>query len=219
MTNMANVELIVQKVLAELQKKTETGINVPVGVSARHIHLSRGHVEVLFGEGYKLTKKQELMGGQYAAKEAVTIVGPGLRAIENVRVLGPERKQTQVEISVTDAIRLGISPPLRESGDLAGSGPITVAGPKGAVYLKEGCIIPARHIHMPPKEASRFGLKDGDIVSIKTGGERTLIFGNVKIRIDLSFTLEMHMDTDEANACGTKTGDIVKIVTTLNTNH
>ena len=214
MTNMDNVEHIVKKILGELQKKTETGINVPVGVSARHIHLSRRHVEVLFGEGYKLTKNRELMGGQYAAKEAVTIVGPGLRAMENVRVLGPERRQTQVEISVTDAIRLGISPPLRESGDLAGSGPIAVVGPKGAIHLNEGCILAARHIHMPPMEATQLGLKDGDIVSVKIEGERALTFENVKIRVDPSFTLEMHIDTDEANACGAKTGDIVKIVTT-----
>jgi len=201
---MENIELIVRTVLNEINK----GIgDVPVGVSARHIHLSYEHMEALFGRGYRLTKKQELMGGQYAANETVTIVGR--RAIENVRVLGPERKQTQVEVSATDGIRLGISPPLRESGDLAGSAAIAVIGPKGAVYLSEGCILAARHIHMPPGAID--GLNDGDVVSVKVEGSRGLMFEHVKVRIDPSFNLEMHIDTDEANACGIKTGDIVKI--------
>ena len=205
---MANIELIVQQVLEELKKTT--GRNVPVGVSARHIHLSREHIEMLFGRGYQLSKRQELMGGQFAAEETVTIAGRA--AIENVRVLGPERKQTQVEISATDAIKLGICPPLRESGDLAGSAPITVVGPKGAVYLNEGCIVAARHVHMPPSEAVRLGLEDGAVVSVKTEGQRGLVFDNVKIRVDPTFTLEMHIDTDEANACGVKTGDFAKIL-------
>ena len=203
------IELIVRKVMEALGDKN--GVSVPVGASARHIHLSRTHVETLFGKGYTLTPRAELMGGQYAASETVTIVGLKLRAIENVRVLGPERAATQVEISATDAIRLGVSPPLRESGDIKGSAPITVIGPKGAVFLDEGCIIAARHIHMSPACANEAGLTDGDTVSIDVPGSRGVTLNNVRIRVAPTFTLEMHIDTDEANACGLKTGDVVML--------
>ena len=188
------------------------GFAVPVGVSARHIHLTQEHVEVLFGKGYQLTKKKELMGGQYAANERVTIVGIKLRALENVRILGPVRKASQVEISATDTVKLGIKAPVRESGDIAGSSPVAVIGPKGAVYLDEGCIIAMRHIHMSPGDARMAGLKDGDIVSVKAENERGAIFNHVKIRVDESFTLEMHIDTDEANAGKIATGDAVTIL-------
>jgi len=189
-------------------------LDVPVGVSARHIHLSRQHVEILFGSGYQLTKKQELMGGQFAAYETVTIVGPKLSAIENVRVLGPEREFSQVEISATDGVKLGVKAPLRESGDLRGSAPISVVGPKGTVFLSEGCIIAARHIHMSPADAKKFGVKDGDMVSAEVKNQRGVILKNIKIRVDESFTTQMHLDTDEANACFVKTGDRVKILRT-----
>ncbi|MFQ9510345.1 MAG: phosphate propanoyltransferase [Lachnospiraceae bacterium] len=185
---------------------------VPVGVSARHIHLTREHVEVLFGKGYQLTKKKELMGGQFASNELVTVVGLKLRAIENVRVLGPVRKKSQVEISATDAIKLGIKAPIRESGNIAGSAPIAVVGPKGVIYLEEGCIIAKRHIHMAPKDAQAAGVVDGDIVSVKVDNERGTIFNNVQIRVDDSFTLEMHIDTDEANAARIATGQTVSII-------
>jgi putative phosphotransacetylase len=168
-------------------------------------------VDDLFGEGYILTKKQELMGGQYAAHETVTIVGYKLRAIENVRVLGPARRQTQAEISATDAVKLGVTVSLRDSGDLAGSAPIAIVGPKGAVYLREGCIIAARHIHMPPGLADKTGVADGDMVSVTVSNERGMTLDKVRIRVDASFTLEMHIDTDEANACMLKTGDVVKL--------
>ena len=169
-------------------------------------------VETLFGPGHQLTKKKELMGGQYACEECCTIVGLKLRAIENVRVLGPARKATQVEISYTDARKLGINVPVRESGDIAGSAPIAIVGPKGAVYCKEGCIVAARHIHMSPADASRAGVSDGDYVSVKMDNERGTTFDQVKIRVDESFTLEMHIDTDEANASDIKSGDKVTIV-------
>ena len=188
------------------------GFVVPIGVSARHIHLTQEHVEALFGEGYQLTKKKDLMGGQFASNEKVTIVGLKLRAIENVRVLGPVRKNTQVEISATDAISLGVKAPIRESGNIAGSAPIAIIGPKGAVYLNEGCIVAKRHIHMAPKDAMAAGVHDGDIVSVKADNERGTIFNNVQIRVDDSFTLEMHIDTDEANAAQIKSGDTVRIV-------
>lgn len=212
----SNVELITKMVLEAVEKKkaaqSEAGFLVPIGVSARHIHLTQEHVEILFGEGYHLTKFKELMGGQFASNEKVTIVGLKLRAIENVRVLGPVRKNTQVEISATDAISLGVKAPIRESGNIAGSAPIAIIGPKGAVYLNEGCIVAKRHIHMAPKDAMAAGVHDGDIVSVKADNERGTIFNNVQIRVDDSFTLEMHIDTDEANAAKIATGDTVRII-------
>ena len=145
-----NVALITKMVLDAIEnQKTakENGYMVPVGVSARHVHLTQEHVEALFGEGYQLTEKKELMGGQFASNETVTIVGLKLRAIENVRILGPVRSKSQVEVSATDAIRLGVKAPIRESGNIAGSAPIAVVGPKGVIYLNEGCIVAKRHCH------------------------------------------------------------------------
>ena len=208
------VEAITKAVIETINKmdgKTN-GYQVPVGVSARHIHLTQQDVETLFGEGYHLTKKKELMGGQFASNEMVTIVGLKLRAIENVRVLGPVRGKTQVEISATDALRLGVKAPIRESGRTEGSAAIAVVGPKGAIYLNEGCIIAKRHIHMAPKDAAAAGVRDGDVVSVKAENERGTVFDHVLIRVDEHFTLEMHIDTDEANAAGIATGDCVRII-------
>lgn len=210
-----NVELITKMVLEVIDKQKtsyNTGYMVPVGVSARHVHLTQEHVEVLFGPGYQLTKKKELMGGQYASNELVTIVGLKLRAIENVRILGPVRTKSQVEISATDAVRLGVKAPIRESGNIAGSAAVAVVGPKGALYLNEGCIIAKRHIHMAPKDAMAAGVHDGDIISVKSDNERGTVFNHVQIRVDDSFTLEMHIDTDEANAARIATGDTVRII-------
>ena len=175
-----NIELITRMVIQAINQneKKGDGFMVPIGVSARHIHLTQEHVEALFGPGYQLTKKKELMGGQFASNETVTIVGLKLRAIENVRILGPVRKASQVEVSATDAIKLGMNVPVRESGDVAGSAPIAIVGPKGAVYLKEGCIVAMRHIHMSPKDAQAAGVKDGDIVSVKADNERGTIFNH-----------------------------------------
>ena len=208
------VEMITQMVLQTISKMEEktNGYQVPVGVSARHIHLTQEDVETLFGEGYRLTKKKDLMGGQYACNETVTVVGLKLRAIENVRVLGPVRKASQLEISATDAMKLGVAAPIRESGNVVGSAPIAVAGPKGVIYMKEGCIIAMRHIHMSPADAAAAGVHDGDIVSVKADNERGTVFNQVKIRVHDSFTLEMHIDTDEANASKIKTGDMVTII-------
>ena len=209
-----NIVLITKMVIDAINQSEDkgNGFMVPIGVSARHVHLTQEHVEALFGPGYQLTKKKDLMGGQFASNEKVTIVGLKLRAIENVRVLGPVRKNTQVEISATDAISLGVKAPIRESGNIAGSAPIAIIGPKGAVYLNEGCIVAKRHIHMAPKDAMAAGVHDGDIVSVKADNERGTIFNNVQIRVDDSFTLEMHIDTDEANAAQIKSGDTVRIV-------
>ena len=226
-----NVALITKMVLEAVEKQKssekEPGYLVPVGVSARHIHLTQEHVEALFGPGYQLTKKKELMGGQFASNETVTIVGLKLRAIENVRILGPVRSKSQVEVSATDAIKLGVKAPIRESGNVAGSAPIAVVGPKGAIYLNEGCIIAKRHngeitkpicivakrhIHMPPKDAMAAGVHDGDVVSVQAENERGTVFNHVQIRVDDSFTLEMHIDTDEANAAKIATGQTVRII-------
>lgn len=202
----------IAELVMESMKKQKNGYVVPVGVSARHVHLTAEHVEKLFGPGYQLTQKKELMGGQYACNEQVTIVGTKLRAIENVRILGPVRKGSQVEISKTDAVKLGIVAPIRESGNTKGSAPIAIVGPKGVVYLDEGCIIAKRHIHMSSKDAKDANVKDGDIVSVQFDNDRGTIFNHVQIRVDDSFTLEMHIDTDEANACVIKTGDTGVIV-------
>ena len=209
-----NIELITRMVIQAINEndKRTNGFVVPIGVSARHIHLTQEHVEALFGPGYQLTKKKTLMGGQFASNETVTIVGLKLRAIENVRILGPVRKASQVEVSATDAIKLGMNVPVRESGDIAGSAPIAIVGPKGAVYLKEGCIVAQRHIHMSPEDAAHFGLHDKQVVSVQAPSARGGMLENVPIRVDSSFTTEMHIDTDEANGLGIKNGDMLPLV-------
>ncbi len=205
---------ITREVIAILEKNGNSprGYTIPVGVSARHIHLTQEHVEQLFGPGYQLTPKKELMGGQYAANETVTIVGLKLRAIENVRVLGPVRSASQVEVSATDAMRLGVKAPIRESGKIAGSAPIAVVGPKGVVYLPEGCIVAWRHIHMSPQDAAKAKVVDGQMVRVQADNERGTVFEQVKVRVHEGFTLEMHIDTDEANAARLSTGDTVELL-------
>lgn len=207
-----NAAAIAAAVMKALQEQTGEG-NIPVGVSNRHIHLTRQDVETLFGKGYRLTPLKDLsQPGQYACKEQLTIVGPSLRPIEKVRVLGPERKASQVEISRTDAYLLKVKPPVRESGKIAGSAPITIIGPKGVVTLSEGCIIANRHIHMSSEDGARFGLKDNDYVTVDAFGERRTRFFDVQVRVDPNFRLEMHLDTDDANAAGLANGAKVAIV-------
>lgn len=187
--------------------------DIPVGISNRHIHLTREHVDILFGKGYELTKLKDLsQPGQYACKEQLTLVGPSMRAIEGVRVLGPERKQSQVEISRTDSFVLKVKPPVRESGDVAGSAPVIIIGPKGAVQLTEGCIIANRHIHMSEEDGLKYGVKDGEYVDVEMGGERRSLFYDVQIRVSDKFRLEMHVDTDDANAAGISNGSKVKLI-------
>ncbi len=185
---------------------------IPVGVSNRHIHLSKADLETLFGSGYELTPIKDLsQPGQYACKELLTIVGPSLRPIENVRVLGPVRRTSQVEISATDSYVLKVKPPVRESGNIAGSAPITIIGPKGVVELSEGCIIANRHIHMSPDDAKVFSVNDGDTLTIDVLGKRKTRFYDVQVRVHKDFRLEMHIDTDDANACGIGNGFRVKV--------
>lgn len=202
---------IVSRVMAQYGNSSSNN-EVPVGVSNRHIHLTKEHVEILFGKGYELTPFKDLsQPGQYACKEQLTIIGPSLRPIEGVRVLGPVRKSSQVEISRTDSFTLKVKPPVRESGDIAGSAPITIVGPKGVVTLNEGCIIANRHIHMSEEEGKTFGLRDGDTVTVDVNGERRTTFYDVQVRVHKDFRLEMHIDTDDANAAGIGNGFKVTI--------
>jgi acetate kinase len=189
---------------AQLSQRRERAI--PVEVSAHHVHLSREHTNALFGAGYELTVRSDLsQPGQYACEETVDLVGPRGR-VERVRILGPQRARTQVEIAMTEEFKLGIRAPIRASGDLSGSPGITLKGPKGALYVPEGVICSVRHVHIPPEDALVLGLKDRDICMIRVEGERTLIFGDVLVRVNPDYRLAMHIDTDEANAAGVRSG-------------
>ncbi len=174
---------------------------VLVEISARHVHVSEEHLEILFGKGYKLTPKKDLsQPGQYACEERVTVVGPK-KELAGVSILGPCRKATQVEISLTDARSIGVKAPIRESGDVAGSGACKLIGPAGEVELTEGVIAAKRHIHMTTADAEKYGITDSQIVSVKIPTEgRALVFGDVVARVSDSYALAMHLDTDEANA-------------------
>lgn len=185
-----------------------------VETSARHVHLCEKDIETLFGKGATLTHKKDLsQPGQFACEERVTVVGPK-REIANVIVLGPARDATQVELSLTDARTLGISAPVRESGDIAGTPGCKIVGPCGEVEIAEGVIAAKRHVHMTPEDAEKFGVSDKDVVSVKIDSDgRSLIFGDVVIRVKSTFALAMHIDTDESNAAcasGACYGEIVK---------
>ncbi|MDP4118889.1 MAG: phosphate propanoyltransferase [Bacillota bacterium] len=187
---------------------------IKVGVSQRHVHLSREDLDTLFGKGYELTKKKDLMGREFASNEFVTLVGPSLKAIENVRVLGPIRKNTQVEISRTDTFILKVSPPVRPSGQVEGSERLVLVGPKGSIYLKKGVIIANRHIHLTPAYAQKHNIKDGDYVDVMVDGEqlKPTKFYDVQVRVRDDFNVEMHIDTDDANSAGLKNGAKVTIL-------
>jgi putative phosphotransacetylase len=180
--------------------------------SARHIHLSQEHVDILFGAGHQLTHKKDLsQPGQFACEERVTGVGPK-KEIKNVSILGPVRKESQVELSATDARSIGLNAPVRESGVLEGSAPCKLVGPAGEVDLEYGVIVAKRHIHITPEDAQAFGVSDKEIVKVKvdTCG-RALVFDDVVVRVSPSFATAMHIDTDENNACGgVSEGEIVK---------
>ena len=185
-----------------------------VETSARHVHVTQEHLEILFGKGYELTKKKDLtQPGQYACEERVTVVGPK-KELKGVSILGPVRKATQVELSLTDARSIGVAAPVRESGDVAGSAGCKLIGPAGEVELTEGVIAAKRHIHATPADAEQLGVKNGDIVSVKVDTDgRSLVFGDVVVRVSDSYALAMHIDTDESNAAGCgreQYGEIVK---------
>ena len=181
--------------------EVRTHLPIPIAVSARHVHLSQAHVEALFGPGHQLTPRNPLsQPGQFACEECVDVIGPK-RTIERVRVLGPARSETQVEVSRTDEFALGVDAPVRASGDIDNTPGITLRGPAGRVALAKGVICAWRHIHMAPEDAARFGVEDRDVVEVAVeGGPRDLVFGDVLVRVSKDFRLEMHIDTDEANA-------------------
>ncbi len=183
-----------------------------VETSARHVHLTAADLETLFGAGYTLTPKKNLsQPGQYACEERVDVVGPK-RTLSGVSILGPVRSATQVELSLTDARSIGVVAPVRESGDIAGSGACRLVGPKGEVELTEGVIAAKRHIHMTPADAEEYGCVDKQVVSVKVETDgRALTFGDVVVRVSPQYALAMHIDTDESNAAGgPKSGEIMK---------
>lgn len=206
------VEMIVKEVVAKLKDQPQQKREVLCNVSARHIHLSQPHVEALFGEGYQLTVLKDLMQpGQYAANETVAVIGPK-GTFPKVRVLGPARGDTQLEISATDARTIGVQPMVRMSGKIEGTPGFTIKGPKGEITVDKGAIVAARHIHATPADAERLGVKDGQLVKVRKGGDRGVVFENVAFRVNPNFALEMHIDADEANAASIKDGDMLEIV-------
>ena len=213
MTDSNLVNLITENVIKILNKDNENSADIKVGVSARHVHLSRADLDTLFGTGYELTPKKKLMGDQYAAEECVTLVSPSLRTIEGVRVLGPVRPESQIEISRTDTFKLKVSPPVRPSGKIKGSAPMALVGPKGSVFLNEGCIIANRHIHMTPQDAAKYGISDNDLVDVEIQNTKPTRYYDVQVRVRDDFDTEMHIDTDDANAAAIKNGDRVIILT------
>ena len=204
---------IVTKSVLDILREEDNYDGIKVGVSARHVHLSQNDLETLFGKGYELTPKKMLMGDQYAAEECVTLVSPSLRTIEGVRVLGPVRKDSQIEISRTDTFKLKVSPPVRPSGEIKGSAPMALVGPKGSVFLNEGCIIANRHIHMTPADAKKYGVVDNDVVDVEIQNSKPTRYYNVQVRVREDFETEMHIDTDDANAAAIRQGDHVEIIT------
>lgn len=185
---------------------------IPVGVSNRHVHLSPEDVEKLFGAGYQLTPMRPLsQPGQFAAEETVTLLGPkGM--IQGVRILGPARGVSQVEISKTDGFQLGVHPPIRVSGMLAGTPGITLLGPRGCTVLENGVIVAKSHVHMSDTDAHLAGINDGDSLMLQVSGERALIFPDVTVRVSPRYALDFHIDLDEANAANLKTGDRIRVI-------
>ncbi|MEF9918486.1 MAG: phosphate propanoyltransferase [Eubacterium sp.] len=206
------IEEIVINTVKKLLAEKNAPNRVPLGISNKHLHLTAEHVEILFGEGHKLTPLKDVkQPGQFACEECVRIIGPK-GEFPKVRVLGPERAETQIELALTDARTLGISAPIRESGKLGKTPGLVLEGPCGSVELDHGVIIALRHIHMTPDIADQLGLKDGDCVGVESSGMRPTLFRDVLVRVSPKFAYEMHLDTDEANAAGLKNNDILKIV-------
>ena len=188
-------------------------MEVLVETSARHLHVTQEHLEILFGKGYELTKKKDLsQPGQFACAERVDVVGPK-KTLAGVSILGPVRPETQVELSLTDARSIGVAAPVRESGDIAGSGPCKLVGPCGEVEIAEGVIAAKRHIHMTTADAAEMGLVDKQVVSVKVPSDgRATIFGDVVVRVSDKYALAMHIDTDESNAGGVAPGTMGEII-------
>ena len=197
-------ENLIDKVIDRIQNELDSSFEVEA--SGRHVHLSRKELDALFGTGYELTKAKDLsQPGQYASKERLTVVGPK-GAFHNVVILGPVRKESQVEVSLTDCLQLGVKAPIRESGDIEGTPGIVLVNGDKSVPLDKGLIVAKRHVHMTPEDAEKIGVKNHDIVKVKVEGARPLIFDDVVIRVSPKFATYMHIDYDEANACGFSKG-------------
>lgn len=197
-------ENLIDKVIDRIQNELDSSFEVEA--SGRHVHLSRKELDALFGTGYELTKAKDLsQPGQYASKERLTVVGPK-GAFHNVVILGPVRKESQVEVSLTDCLQLGVKAPIRESGDIEGTPGIVLVNGDKSVSLDKGLIVAKRHVHMTPEDAEKLGVKNHDIVKVKVEGARPLIFDDVVIRVSPKFATYMHIDYDEANACGFSKG-------------
>lgn len=204
----SQIEMIVEEVVATLKQQ----VFIPVEASGRHVHLSEKDLEQLFGIGYQLTKVKDLsQPGQYACKERVTVKGPK-GPLKNVIVLGPPRKETQVEVSLTDALTLGIKPPIRQSGDIQNTPGATIQVEEKEVVLSHGVIVAKRHIHMTPEDAMRLHVRDGEVVKVKVFGSRPLIFEDTVVRVSEKFKTAMHIDYDEANSCGFSNGNLGLII-------
>lgn len=205
---MMNVDHIVSAVIKEIKEK----LFVEVEASGRHVHLSQQDLDTLFGAGYQLTPVKDLsQPGQYACKERVTITGPK-GSIKNVVILGPVRKASQVEVSLTDALALGIKVPVRMSGDIAGTPGVTITNGDRTIELKEGLIVAQRHLHITPEDAIKFNVSDGEIIKVKVFGERPVIFDDLAVRVSKNFHTDVHIDYDEANACGYTKGTMGLII-------
>jgi len=194
-----------------MEEKTMS-YKVPVGLSNKHLHLSQEDLEALFGKGYELTPYKALkQPGQYAAEEKVDIVGPK-GTIKGVRILGPVRKETQVELAITDARAIGVTAPVKESGKLEGTPGIKLVGPAGEIEIDYGVIIALRHVHLSAEQAKEAGVQDKQMISVRFGGERGVVFDNVLVRAGDGHEAEIHLDTDEGNAAGLKNGDLGELI-------
>lgn len=217
------LEMITREVLAQFGRRNLAKIEsvpfpeekkiVPVAVSVRHVHLAQAEIDILFGPGYRLTKERDLyQPGEFAAREVVTLVGPKLRSIANVRVLGPVRPRTQVEVSRTDGITLGLDIPVRPSGQLKGAAAITLVGPKGSITLPDCCIVANRHIHISTANARRWNLHDDQRVMVRVNSAKPTIMGDVQVRVGDNYKLILHIDTDDANAADLRCDMQVEII-------
>lgn len=197
------VDMITETIYREIKPKEEPThlFSIPVEISNHHVHLTRGSLDILYGKDYELTKLRDLsQPGEFASNEQVSIVSTNMKVIEKVRILGPLREYTQAELSITDGYFLGLDLPTRISGNIEGSPPIIFMGPQGVLTLSEGAIRAARHIHMTPKDAEYYGVKDKDRVKVEVSGEHGVIYKDVVIRVSYKSKLALHLDTDEANA-------------------
>lgn len=217
------IDQIVQRVVSRMREPSaevkpsagsEDGRRLtPVNVSVRHLHLCREHLDVLYGKGFELEPRNKLyQPGEFAANQTVTLVGPRMRCLGDVRILGPLRKATQVEVSRTDAIYLGIDPPVRPSGNHEGSERLILVGPVGVVHLERGVILANRHIHLSTESAEKWGLHDNQIVKVRIKTAKKTVFEDVQVRVNKAFLNDMHLDTDDGNAAGLRGGEQAEII-------